>query len=241
MKSRIVRVLMLLFVLAACDKKEPAGPTTGGSVPVESPVDCGKEIIAEVPVKVGETGLILPTGTRMCISKDQLEMRIELPDGFGFLTKNETEKTLPVFATYQCNCSQSGSNCQVFYAEGLGFGCLQSSCSGSCTGRFTYKGYSIDRVVVTMEKEKFFDLPEVHEALAQVSNVEPYRRITLYGFTFFAVNNDKEFLAKASCDCEGTQACKLRTVTLPLLKAVETKIKIYFCEGSCNSCELTVN
>jgi hypothetical protein len=38
----------------------------------------------------------------------------------------------------------------------------------------------------------------------------------------------------ARCDCGGMAACKLKTISIPLVP------RIYFCDGSCNGCELTV-
>ncbi len=246
MKTRFVSALVLLMLFAACEKKEPAssGRSTGPVASVDVPVDCGKEIVAKEPVKVGETGIMLPVGTKLCITKDEMQVRVELPEGFAIVTREgmQAERTLPYFGgTYACYCSGQGSACNVFYADGMGFGCLQSSCTGSCTGKFTYKGYSVERVAVTMEKEKFFALPEVQKAVANVSPMESYVKMDMYGFSFYVVNDEKAFLSKASCDCEGTKACKLKTVSLPLLKAETSKIKIYFCEGGCNGCELTIN
>jgi hypothetical protein len=217
-------------LLFACNKKEPAtgervaiAPTTMAVEP-----DCVKEIVTKTEVKVGETGILLPVGSKLCFSKDNLEIKVELPAGYNFLSN----KTLPIYATYACNCSASGSACQVFYADGLGFGCLQSSCSGSCTGKFTYHGYSVDRVIAG--KSDFFNLPEVQKEIAAMHTDEAYSKESIYGVTFFIVNDEKKFMASgATCNCEGTQACKLKTLNI-LGK------KIYFCEGACNGCELTV-
>jgi hypothetical protein len=193
--------------------------------------------------QTGETGgdrYPASVGTKICITKDNLIVQVELPEGFAFLTNDEKamEKTLPVFATYACYCSVVASACTVFYSEGLGFGCLQSSCTGSCTGKFTYKGYSIDRVIDRADKTTFFSAPEIQEQIRQltkdVSPLEPFGRFSVRGIDFFYVQDEKAFLAQASCDCEGTLACKMKVVTL-LGK------KIYFCEGACNGCELTVN
>jgi hypothetical protein len=244
MKMRISAFVFGIVLFASCKKSgSSAGDTVAAAVKVVAEVACGKEVIADKPVKAGETGIMLPVGTKLCITKDQLVVRVELPEGFAFTSKemSAAEKTLPIYATYACYCSGSGSACQVFFADGLGFGCLQSTCSGSCTGKFTYKGYSVDRVAVTMDKEEFFQLPDVQQAAANVSPVEAYSKLSLYGVDFFVVNNEKAFLAKASCDCEGTAACKLKTVSLPLLKGEVAGKKIYYCDGGCNGCELTVN
>lgn len=244
MKKRISACVLGALLFMACNKKsETSGAAKASAevVKMETPV-CAKEIVTDQPVKVGETGIVLPEQTKLCFTADNLEIRVELPAGFSFVTRQGVtmDKALPIYATYSCSCSQSGSACQVFYADGLGFGCLQSTCSGSCTGRFTYKGYSVDRVAFMGEKEKFFALPEVLELAAGVSPVQPYQEFSLYGVKFSVVNDEKAFLAKASCDCEGTQACKLKTITLPLLRGETAGRKIYYCEGGCNGCELTV-
>jgi hypothetical protein len=244
MKTIVMSAVCALVLFVACNKKEPqAVERAVVAAKQELPADCGKEMIADKPVKVGETGIMLPVGSKFCITTDNLEVRVELPEGFAFLSKDEAaaEKTLPVFATYACYCSGAGSACNVFYADGLGFGCLQSSCTGSCTGKFTYKGYSLDRIVSTVSKEEFFNQPEVQKALSVISSDEAYSKQSVYGVPFYLVNNEKLFISKASCDCEGTQACKLKTISLPLLKGQNTGKKIYFCEGPCNGCELTVN
>lgn len=244
MKSRFVLSFFAIVLFVACNKKKPEAVERGTApMVVVDPAECGTEIIADKPVKAGETGIILPVGTKLCMTKDNLEVRVELPDGFAFLSGNENalERTLPIYATYGCYCSGGGSACNVFYADGLGFGCLQSSCTGSCTGKFTYKGYSVDRVVSTVSKDEFFSQPEVKSTIANISSDEAYSKQSVHGVSFYLVNDEKLFLSKASCDCEGTAACKLKVVSLPLSKGATAARKIYFCEGGCNGCELTIN
>jgi hypothetical protein len=239
MKSRFVISFLSCVLLAACHKKEPVpAPTAARSITAAPPTQCSKEIIASQPVKAGETGLILPAGTKICITNDQLEVRAELPKGYAFLSVSATDKPLPVYATYTCICSQVSSHCQVFYAEGMGFGCLQSSCTGSCTGKFTYAGYTVDRVVATNDKEIFFQLPEVKKAISKICDEEnstaAYVKLQVYGVPFYLVRNEALFKAKASCDCEGTQACTLKALGF-------SAYKVYYCDGPCNGCALTVN
>jgi hypothetical protein len=232
LRKTVMLSLFLSVLMMACNKKEPeaAGEAVGAAVKAIEPV-CAKEITTDVPVKVGETGIVLPAKTKLCFTSDNLEIRIELPAGYGFMAKG-MDKTLPVYGTYTCICS-ANSACQVFYADGLGFGCLQSSCSGSCTGKFTYRGYSIDKVVPTSDKESFFKEPEVQKQIEGMAAVGAYSKHDVYGVSFYLVNDVAKFMDAAKCDCEGTQACKMKVVTL-LGK------KIYFCEGPCNGCELTV-
>jgi hypothetical protein len=236
----------LLFV--ACKKKEPSETEVGkAALATEKMVSCGKEIVTDKPVKAGDSGILLPAGTKLCFTTDHLEVRIELPAGYAFLSKDFpfTEKALPVFATYACYCSVVNNACQVFYADGLGFGCLQSSCTGSCTGKFTYKGYSVDRVINLADKVAFFGLSEVQKMVREitkdVSPLEAYGKFSVFGVSFYFVQEEKAFLEKATCDCEGTQACKLKVVNLPLRTGETTTKKIYFCEGGCNGCELTIS
>src|SRR6202008_639053 len=143
--------------------------------------------------KVGETGIVLPVKTKLCFSADNLEIRIELPEGYGFMVKGQN-KVLPIWATYTCICSANGA-CQVFYASNLGFGCLQSSCSGSCTGKFTYQGYTVEKVVSTASKAEFFNLPEVQKEIAGIHSDEAYSKHSVYGVSFFIVNDEKKFMA----------------------------------------------
>lgn len=243
MKQMICAGILSVVVLLACNKKEPpAEERTVVASKQELPALCSKEIITDKPVKVGETGMMLPAGSKICISKDNLEVRVELPEGFAFLSKdaNAMERTLPYFGTYACYCSGQGSACNVFYTDGLGFGCLQSSCTGACTGKFTYKGYSVDNIMYQSGKDEFFKMPAIQETIASIKVSGTYSKQSLYGVPFYLVKDEKEFLSKAACDCEGTAACKLKVVTLQLAKGVFPETKIYYCEGGCNGCELTV-
>ena len=248
MKRMICVCLLSSFFFIACKKKEqPVAKVGKAASETAKMVTCGREIVTDKPVKAGETGIILPAGTKLCFTTDNLAVRVELPSGYVFLSKEMpfTEKALPVFATYACYCSVVNNACQVFYAEDLGFGCLQSSCTGSCTGKFTYKGYSIDRVINLADKKAFFSIPEIQEEikkiLKDVSPEEAYGKFSILGVSFFFVQNEKAFLEKASCDCEGTLACKLNVVSFPLRTGETTAKKIYFCEGGCNGCELTIH
>lgn len=230
MKKMICACFLSALLFVACNKKESGSKEAGKAVVQAAKMvqpSCAKEIVTEKPVKVGETGIVLPVGTKLCFSQDNLEIKVELPAGFNFWAN----KVLPIYATYTCNCSASGSACQVFYADGLGFGCLQSSCSGSCTGKFTYKGYTVDKLIST--KSDFFNLPEAQKEIAGIKSSDAYSKHSVYGVSFFIVNDVAKFMAAAKCDCEGTAACKLKTINV-------FGTKIYFCEGTCNGCELTV-
>lgn len=245
MKQMICAVMLSSLLFCSCNKKEPQPGAVSTIVSEAAKAMSGvKETVADKPVKAGETGIILPAGSKLRFTADKLEIAVELPGGYAFLSRRlpYTEKTLPVYATYACYCSVLNNACQVFYEDGLGFGCLQSSCSGSCTGKFTYKGYSVDRLINLGDKDSFFNDTDIQEEIKSltknVASTEAYGKFTVMGIPFFLVQNEKAFLDKASCDCEGTKACKLKTVSL---KGDTSGKKIYYCEGGCNGCELTID
>lgn len=204
MKRMICVCLLSSLLFVACQKEEQTESEVGKAAVVAAAkmAVCGKEIITDKPVKAGETGIILPAGRKLCISPDNLEVRIELPAGYAFLSReiSFTEKALPVFATYACYCSVVNNACQVFYAEGLGFGCLESSCTGSCTGKFTYRGYSVDRVIQLADKDYFFSLSEVQELIQvitkDVSPLETYGKYSVFGVSFLFGTAGKGFSRK---------------------------------------------
>ncbi len=240
MKTSVIVGIVLFLALTSCKKsKQPEEVKDAPATAART--TCSKEIISEQPVKAGETGILLPAGTKLCVKSDKLSIDVELPKGYGFVTPDVNEKTLPVFATYACYCSVAGSACQVFYADEAGFGCLHSSCPGSCTGQFTYHGYSISRVVELSDKSSILSLPQVQEYIAAIQSNEPWSRHTVYGIDFYLVNDEAAFLAGASCDCEGTAACKLKVINLPFKVGEGIAKKIYYCDGGCNGCELTVD
>lgn len=265
-KMRMMMALLLLVAAAACDKGKNSRVMSEQSTNTErTAVSCGREVIAKVPLKAGETGIWLPIGTKICIAQDETTVSVLLPDGYTFLANAPGGKTLPVpFSTYTCECARSGSFCKVFFAEGLGFGCLQYSCSGSCTGKFTYMGYSVDKVLPTTDKELFLsdvdvqmqirknyrDILNTQESMA--GRGEPvYVKQEVAGVSYYLLMDRSSIAAsvpeamilppRAVCECEGTKECKLRTVSLRATSPDEKAIDIYFCDGRCNGCELTVD
>ncbi len=244
MKRRFSVLLFGIVLLVACDKKEPAsGRTVADAAKAAGAAGCAKQFVADKPVKAGETGIMLPAGTTICLSSDELTVNVQLPEGYAFLnsTTDVVNKPMPFWGTYACYCSAAGSACKVFYADGLGFGCLQNTCTGACTGKFTYQGYSVDRVVYTGSRSAFFSDVAIQKMAAAIETDAPYSKQSMYGVNFYLVNNEKLFLEKAACDCDGTQACKLKVVTIPFIKNGVAGKKLYFCEGGCNGCELTVS
>jgi hypothetical protein len=263
MKMRVFLSMCVMVLFAACGKKEAKPTVTEQARIIEKSGECGQEAITKKPVKVGETGIALPDGSRLCITKDKLEARVELPAGYTFITATDDGKSRPPYATYSCTCSESKNNCQVFYAEEMGFGCLQNSCSGSCTGKFTIQGVGVNRIVSTTNKLDFFSLPEVQKSIWEKcgtivfplagSNPQDlvYLKQQAFGISYYLLVNKNDIppslanaevlSSKASCKCKDTKFCKLMTVDLPMLKGQTSKIKIYLCDGSCNGCELTVD
>jgi len=240
MKTTVMSALCGIILLVACKKKEtPVLAETVKQAATEIPSECGQEIILAKPKLLKEKGIELPVATKLCLAKDHSEITIELPKGYSF-DVNETSvqaKPLPVtFATYHCNCSGGGA-CQVTFIDELGFGCMHSNCTGGCTGEFTYKGYSVNRVInLSQGKEKFFTDPIIQKKVAAqfANSTDKKSRQEIYGVSYYF-----ELPGKASCDCEGTKACVLKTLGIAMEKSAS--FKIYYCDGPCNGCELTVN
>lgn len=82
--------------------------------------------------------IYLPKGTYWYYSNEHKnEVVFELPEEYIFLLKNiETGKHILSIegGGYSCTCGAGGS-CTTFHNKDLGYGCLQSSCTGSCTGK----------------------------------------------------------------------------------------------------------
>jgi len=111
---------------------------------------------------IGEE-IFLPKGTKWQFSnKSHSEVIFKLPDGFDFLLYNELTdevKIAPSGGGYSCTCSEGGS-CTVFWNKELGYGCLQNSCTGTCTGERTKKqsNFVIEGVLYT--KNDMVDIKE---------------------------------------------------------------------------------
>lgn len=82
--------------------------------------------------------IYLPIGTKwFYTNKEHNRVEFELPKGYQFLLHNETTDQFKfdfIGGGYSCTCSKGGS-CTVFYNGKIGYGCLQSTCNGSCTGK----------------------------------------------------------------------------------------------------------
>lgn len=111
-----------------------------------------QEILKEITLLGNE--ISLPIGTKWnYTNKEKNEVEFELPDGYKFLLYNESTGEFKVAfdgGGYSCTCSGGGS-CTTFYNKDLGYGCLQSNCSGSCTGKNAKinSGFTIEGVLYT--------------------------------------------------------------------------------------------
>ena len=92
------------------------------------PLDQNTRVLTEVAA-LGE--FPLPVGSTVVDTGSSLE--IMLPGTLSFLMQDASGKVFQSpRAEYTCTCSGTNS-CKTFYAEGE-YGCLHSSCTGSCTG-----------------------------------------------------------------------------------------------------------
>lgn len=138
--------------------------------------------------------ILLPKGTKWKFTdQSHGEVEFKLPEGYSFLLYNGQTNELkvsPVGGGYSCTCSGKNS-CTTFYNEDLGYGCLQSSCTGSCTGKnsklsseFTVEGilYTDNNDLdANMPKHKaslsnkgkalLFEVPEFQEKIKQTYDV----------------------------------------------------------------------
>lgn len=246
MKRAVMSAMCAIILLMACNKKEPQRVEKNVSLSsADLPEDCAQQIILAKAMKISGSEMLLPVATKICIADDASEITIVLPKNYSFVAEGIPSRAAPVlFATYHCLCSGGGA-CQVMFADDLGFGCLHSSCTGGCTGQFTYKGYSVNRVInLLASKDEIFSIPEMQQAVAAIYQQESpsvsYSKQTLYGISFYIVRDEELFLSEASCDCEGTKACTLKVKDVQS-KTDSSYFKIYYCDGPCNGCELTVN
>lgn len=273
-KIYIMRILFfcLTLALASCVKRNSK------SVAVSIPSPSG--IVLSAPQRIDAIGFELPKGSRILNDGDSV-IRVTIPKGYGFIVE---EKSLPYFnaATYRCNCSASGSACKVFYQEDLGgFGCIHSSCTGSCTGSFIAGDHQVIGVLNTDNHEitarvdqpvlpaslrpgymnAFFDRADVQQAIADEysmlygkRSIPDFDRATgspdyvyvpehLYGVSFYllvpaevkALPNVMTLPSTAVCNCTVVNggACVKKARGM-------LGYHIYWCEGPCNGCSLTI-
>lgn len=107
--------------------------------------------ILEEPTLLGDE-IILPKGTQWKFTdKDHSEVEFILPPGFAFLLYNKATgqaKISLIGGGYSCTCSENGS-CTVFWNDEFGYGCLQNTCKGTCTGKKAKKNsnFTIEGVI----------------------------------------------------------------------------------------------
>ncbi len=284
MKQTIYLTLALSFFLFSCGKNKTDRNYETSKENVLVKTEQG--FVSRVPVKAGETGILLPRGTRITVAKDASAIRVELPKGYSFLATSPESRTLPVsnIGTYKCVCSASdGTACQVFYQEDAGgFGCLHKSCTGSCTGSLTANSYKIVGVINLLQDqpearkdnvfekaslseggmEVFFSRSDVqakikvqydilykHLALPDFTSIEKsrayvYVTVRLYGVSFYILapaqvkqlRGIEIIETSASCECTNTAGGTCIKKSWGFLG-----YRVYWCEGGCNGCALTVN
>lgn len=119
------------------------------------------------PTLIGNE-ILLPEGTNWKFTDESHgEVDFTLPEGFEFLLFNERTNELriaPVGGGYSCTCSGDNS-CTTFYNKDLGYGCLQSSCSGSCTGKNSKLSseFTVEGILYTANDNLDADFPK-HKA-----------------------------------------------------------------------------
>ena len=133
----IIVLFSALLVLNSCEDEQIEANTQEANL--------GSRIL-EVETPMDD--ILLPSGTKINILSDS-RIDIELPENFQFLLFNEKDGvSFSRFGSYSCTCSAQNS-CKVFYNSSVGYGCLQNSCTGSCTGKpsegiiFTTRGDAI--------------------------------------------------------------------------------------------------
>jgi len=98
----------------------------------ESPIQFGDLWTPIEPNAILED-LKLPEGT-LTHNRSDNEIKFKLPEGYNFVNKSRNGGIrFDHFGTYSCKCSGTEGSCTVFYHKEVGFGCLQSDCSGDCT------------------------------------------------------------------------------------------------------------
>ena len=120
--SLVVALILALFALNSCENTQiesdaSAATLTTSILEVDTPMD----------------GITLPIGTK--IEARTHSIAIELPESFKFLLFSEKDGvSFSRFGSYSCTCSEQNS-CKVFYNSNAGYGCLQNTCTGTCTGK----------------------------------------------------------------------------------------------------------
>lgn len=125
-------LLVSIFYFGACSQHS--------KIDTSSELIKNKKEVLQKPTSL-ENGVQLPEGTRWAYTdQTQSEVEFELPEGYKFLIYDATNNTFQMVSRtngYTCKCDGRKGSCTVIYNEDMGFGCLQSTCDGSCIGKVT--------------------------------------------------------------------------------------------------------
>lgn len=128
----ISSMTMMILTISCTDLQEADMNTTEHLKSIEL-----RDSILEERTLLGDD-IYLPKGTHWYYTNEnRSEVVFELPEGYTFLLKNTKTEEYSLSnegGGYSCACS-SGDSCTTFYNKGLGYGCLQNDCTGSCTGK----------------------------------------------------------------------------------------------------------
>lgn len=129
--SLFIMLIAMMTTVTSCSDLEEVTENTEQMKSLEL-----KEGFLEEESLLGDN-IYLPEGTRWSYTnKQKNEVIFELPKEYIFLLKN-VESGEYILSNkgggYSCTCKNGGS-CTVFYNKKLGYGCLQSTCTGSCVG-----------------------------------------------------------------------------------------------------------
>lgn len=295
MKQAMMLAVLATCLLGSCAKDEQPQQTRPAQVN-----GAAQTTISATAIRMENANIVLPAGTKVTRSADELELDFTLPEGYAFLTDGPVGPSvdgatayrplpvLPKIATYKCHCSSTaGSNCMVFYQEDAGgFGCLHKSCTGSCTGSFVTSSGNVIGVIDQRKKDilqqasqfteginldslgwsVFLSNPTVQSKIAAVyaqvyrhrakpdfDQIETgpalrrqyvHQKVQLYGVSFYllvpatdaALRTENVYApVGASCSCTGP-AGKCEKKSKGFLG-----YRIYWCEGNCNGCALSIN
>lgn len=124
MKNLVLLLLVFSsFIIYSCSDNEPLQ---------ETPFSI--EVLEDVRV-LGD--LSLPIGTSITKNENGSTINILLPEDFDFISLNNGEIEFYNKSSYTCTCSGENAtrSCTVFYNSKVGYGCLQSDCTKTCSGK----------------------------------------------------------------------------------------------------------
>lgn len=171
-------LLSILLTIISCNKEDDAAKINSSLL---------KDNILQEKALLG-SDLSLPKGTIWNYSNSKhTEVHFKLPEGYTFLLKSNITNAYFISdegGGYSCTCSGGGS-CTTFYNSELGYGCLHSDCTGSCTGKNAGletnsvivgvlnlenstidSNLSFEKASLTQEgKLGFFEVPEVKDEI----------------------------------------------------------------------------